>query len=578
MSKAVRGGSSLEGPGDEGKTRIEVARDALEKILNRLAKPPYPYNVGLIIYGNRVGWIDDPRGSRTNFHIVIRNPKNPADFITPPPGFNIRPSFDVELALPLGRFTRYEYAAAKDRLDALRPLGETPLYLSIIEALKDLESADPDSDRRIIVLTDGGNEQSDRANPQIASDPQFSKLLVSLGDVEKAFKEPSHQGIKLDVLGFDLTEVNFGSAAEKSSAEELMNFANRRQGYYPVNNSDTLTRALEKSMGLVKYEVERLRDGKFITPEPLDLNTTCETVDRPGDYRVELVDRGQTTQAGAPKADVTLEGGEAEDLYVLEDPIRARRRLVHHRYKEDLRDMVNDVPAPGDPLKRAFFLGAHLPEPASGGVKFFVSVQNADPDLFSPRPVEVWAEIKPVLPEGAELPAYVCYDRIFVPNRPVPVLEFTVPNWPSEAEDAEIRFWCKFEKTPPDKQAAVADLRGKTVQLDGLPDVSFEVETRAGTKPSDPYQIIVTETHPQGGDLGLVKVEMDHPPKSIKRHYNDKTGMVVHTFYYDSSAAPEADQYQILFTAAKKLKEGAVATPPDHPLRVKVPLSPNTGQ
>jgi hypothetical protein len=182
------------------------------------------------------------------------------------------------------------------------------------------------------------------------------------------------------------------------------------------------------------------------------------------------------------------------------------------------------------------------------------------------------------MPEGADLPAYVCYDRTFVSHRPVPVLEFSVPNWPSETKDAEIRLWCKFEKTPPDKQASVSELRGKPLQLDGLADVSFEVETRRSANASDPYQLIVTETHPQGGDLGLVKVEVDHPPKSIKRHYNDKTGMVVHTFFFDDAAAAEADRYQILFTQAQKLKDGAVATPNDRPLKVKVPLSPSTGQ
>jgi hypothetical protein len=576
MSKMVRGGASQEGP-SEAKSRFETVKDALEKILDRLAKPPYPYNVGLMIYAHRVGWIDEPRGSRTNFHIVIRDPNDSSKFVVPPPGFNIRPSFDVELALPLGRFTQYECGVAKERLDALRPLGETPLYLSIIQALKHFEAAEPDSVRHIIVLTDGGNQQSDRSNQQIMADPQSAKLIKTIGDVEEAFNVPAHKGVKLDVLGFDLTDVNFESAEEKASAEELMNFATRQRGYHPVSNRDTLTRELEKSMGLVKYEVERIRDQKIITPDPLDLNTTCETVDRPGGYRIALVDQGRVPAPDAPKADVVLEGGEAEDLTVVEDQVHGRRRLAHHRYKDELRDMADKISVPGDP-KRACFLGAHLPDPFAGGVKFFVSVQNADAEQFSPRPVEVWAEIKPVMPEGADVPAYICCDRTFVPNRPVPVLEFDVPNWPSEAENAEIRLWCKFERTPPDKQPTVGESHGKAIPLDGVPDISFEIETRRGAKAADSCQVIVTETHSQGGDLGLVKVEMDHPPKSIKRHYNDRTGMVVHTFFYDESAVPELDRYQVLLTSAKKLKDGAVATPSDRALKVKVPLSPKTGQ
>jgi hypothetical protein len=573
MSKMVRSGSSQEGPIRE-RTRFEVVRDALERILEWLAKSPDSYNVGLMLYAHRVRWIDEPRGSKTNYHIVMPDPKNPAEFIAPPPDFNVRPSFDFELILPPGRFGKYEYASVKARLDALQPLGETPLYLSIIQALKALDSADPDAARHLIVLTDGGNAQFDRDNREILSDPQLSKLLKNIGDVEAAFAEPARKDVKMDVLGFDLDETNFASAEEKSSAQELMSFAKPPHHYYPVNDFASLTGALEKTVGLVKYEVQRTGDGKFITPEPLDLNSTCETIDRPGDYRVQLVERGQPSRIDAAQAEVTVEGGEALELFVKEDPLEGRRRLVHRRYEDRLRDSVV-VSAPGDSRERSVFLGAHLPEPTGGGAKFFVSAQNADPERFSPRPLEVWAEITPISPDGRPASApFIFYDRTFVPSRPVPELEFAVPRWPSQTENAEIRFCCKFQRTPPDKQAAVAELRGKNLQLDGLPNVSFEVETKRSDKPADPFRVIVTENHPRGGDLGLVKVEMEPTPKSIKRRYNDKTGTIVHTFFYDDSVAADADRYRILFTAKEKLKVGALCMPPDRPLKVKVPPSP----
>ncbi|MCC6127138.1 MAG: VWA domain-containing protein [Pirellulales bacterium] len=573
MSKMVRSGSSQEGPVRE-RTRFEVVRDALERILEWLAKSPDSYNVGLMLYAHRVRWIDEPRGSKTNFQIVMPDPKNPAEFIAPPPNFNVRPSFDVEMVLPPGRFAKYECAAVKERLDALQPLGETPLYLSIIQALKALDAADPDAARHLIVLTDGGNAQFDRDNRQILSDPQLSKLLINLGDVEAAFAEPARKDVKMDVLGFDLDETNFASAEEKSSAQELMSFAKSRHHYYPVNDLASLTGALEKTVGLLKYEVQRIGDGKFITSEPLDLNAICETIDRPGDYRVQLVERGLSARIEAAKADVTVEGGEALELEVKENPLDGKRRLAHRRYEERLRDSA-DVSGGSDPRIRTVFLGAHLPEPTGGGARFFVSVQSADPERFSPRPLEVWAEITPVTPEGRPAAApFIFYDRAVVPNRPVPVLEFAVPRWPPETEDAEIRFWCKFARTEPDRQGAVAELRGKNLQLEGVANVSFEVETKRGNKPADPFRVIVTESHSPGGDLGLVKVAMEPPPKSIKRRYNDKTGTIAHTFFYDDSAAAEADRYRILFTAKEKLKDGAFASPPDRPLKVKVPPSP----
>jgi Mg-chelatase subunit ChlD len=538
----------VNGPGGPGlaTTRLQVARGAIEEIFQRLIVPRNPYQIGLIVYGHRVGW--NPKNQN---EIVMRNPKNPGEFIAPPPEFNVHPSDDVELVLPLGPFTREEYAAAKNRLDSLVQTGETPLYLSILQALGDLESAESGSARHIVVLTDGGNEQS-------GGDP---KLLKTLSDLEKAFAQPNHRDVKLDVLGFDLSD---------AEARALRDLAPKIGGkFYSVTDPSSLTSALEKSLGLVKYEVLRLRDGKPVTPEPLDLNATCETLEKPGDrpigYRVELVDRERPA-----RTDVATEGGEALELFVKEDPNLAERRLVFHRYEKALRDSAPKVPAPGDAQKRSFFLGAHLPEWTGGGAKFFVSVQNADADQFCPRPAEIWAEIKPVMPEGAaELPPYIFYDRRFEPDRPVPILDFFAPSWPPESKDAEIRFWCKLQKTPPDKQVSVAEARGKSLQIEGVPDVTFELETIRGRTASEPFRIIVTERHPAGGDLSLVKVEMSPSPESIKRRYNYKTGVIVHTFYYDDSAAAEADRYQLLFTSKQKLLDGAIAAP--RPLKVTVP-------
>jgi hypothetical protein len=207
--------------------RFQVTRSALEAILERLIVPQNPYHVGLITYGHRVGW--NPKNPE---QIVMRNPKNPSQFIPPPPSFNIHPSDDVELVLPLGSFTKKEYTAVKERLDALVQLGETPLYLSIIQALGDLEAAEAGSARHIIVLTDGENKQS-------GGDPRQLKTIT---DVEKVFALAAHKGVKLDFLGFDISE---------HEAESLRELARITGGwYYPVSNSESLTRALEKTLGL----------------------------------------------------------------------------------------------------------------------------------------------------------------------------------------------------------------------------------------------------------------------------------------------------------------------------------------
>jgi len=151
----------------------------------------------------------------------------------------------------------------------------------------------------------------------------------------------------------------------------------------------------------------------------------------------------------------------------------------------------------------------------------------------------------------------------------VPILQFFAPFWPPEAKEAEIRLWCKLDKTPPEKQASVAELRGKTLQLENVPEATFELETQRGATASDPYRIIVTERHPPGGDLALVKVEMAPAPESIKRRYNYKTGTIGQYVLLRGHHRRGSRSIPVLFTANNKLAEGAIAAP--RPLKVTVP-------
>ena len=80
-------------------------------------------------------------------------------------------------------------------------------------------------------------------------------------------------------------------------------------------------------------------------------------------------------------------------------------------------------------------------------MEFHVSVQNGDEAEFSPRPVEAWLEVAPLAQPGApsEAESYVFYDESFLPDTPVPVLRgYGAPRWPRQAEEAEIKLWCKF--------------------------------------------------------------------------------------------------------------------------------------
>jgi len=538
----------------EGKnfTRLDLARDTLIGILRRLAAPENPYHVGLMIYGHRVGW----NPTNTN-EVVIRDPRDPRRFLPRPPEMaNINPSNDVEVVLPPGPFTKNDFDEVKAKLETLHNMGETPLYLSVIRAIHELRQEASVDQRRIVVITDGVNEQSG-GGPDVKY----------RADVERALKEPGNEGIHLDLVGFQLTTEG---EEERKSLRDLQELAaSAGGGFHSTQDPTSLLRALQRSLALSQYMVESLPAGQRVTAEPMELNT-ASVLERPppqgASYRVRLIDPDHAAEARP-----TVEGGEALELFVNKVRSTGECRLVYHRYKKDLRDACEQVPAPEDSQRRSFYLAAHLPEWKSTAARFFVSVQNAEAEKFSPRPREAWLQIRPLLPAGqAAGLEYVFYDLQFLPDCPVPVLSCLAPSWPKGATEAEIQVFCKLRETPPDRDLSVRDLRLRPLRLEAAPQVAFEVDLVPSLRAGEPLRVVVGERHPQGGDLYSVKVEMRPLPDKIVHRYNGSTGVIRHSFFFENVAAAEAENYHVLLTTRAKLSDGAIAPP--RPLRVTVPV------
>jgi hypothetical protein len=522
--------------------RIDVAHDTLVAILRQLAGPDQQFHVGLMIYGHRARW-----KSQTSSEIVPRRPQDKG----------IHPSADVELVLSPGRFGKVELDKVTEKLDWLEPMGETPLYLSIIEAFKALRTEAESQQRYIVVITDGVNEQSSGGPPDAKK---------SSADIERALKLPGNQGIRLDIVGFELRAAD---PSEERKLQDLKDLAHQTGGdFYSAVDSRSLLRALRKSLALAQYVVQRAEDGSPVTPRPLELGTTA-VIDQPVDRKLRYVVRIEDPERPA-RAEFELEGGEALELYVKDDPRRQQRRLVHHRYEpKELRDARDNLPDPLDPQQR-FFVAAHLPDRRGSLVSFPISVQNADAEKFSPRPAEAWVQIRPVMPKGgAAAPLYTFYDLSFQPERPVPVLSCVALTWPEEAKEAQCQLWFKPKKTEPDKVISLGGLQSGQLTIDGLPGVTIEAETKRGTKPGDPYRVIVTEQHPVGSDLYSLKVEMDHPPPKILHRFNPEIGVIHHEFFYEDTAAGEIRNYSVRLTTRKRLEDQAVTLP--QPLVVTIP-------
>jgi len=528
----------------EGKdsTRLNVARDRLETILGKL--PEKSYRVGLMLYGHRAGW-RDRRG-----HAIRRRAGAPE---------GLHPSADVELVLDMGRRRMLDDDLRDEIVKKLAPLeawGETPLYYALIRALTDFGEVEiPEScPRHIIAISDGVNMQSSGGPPEAV------KLR---GDVEKMIDRPRYGDTRIDIVGLDMAEARAENPTEVQDLDEIAQQTGGR--FHDARDPSSLLAKLEKSLGLVEYCV--VPAGK---PVPRDVRLmafgkswTVEDWDgRAGDYEAILLGLERR-----PAARFTLDGGESLQLYYN----RNENRLEHRRYApKALRQQVGNLPDPSDPDHRVF-IGAHLPSTHDDEVRFSVSVQNDDERLFSPRPKHVWAEIRPVYTHRPEeVPIYHFQDLEFEPDRPVPVLRFRVPRWPEEAKQASIRLWLKFhDDVRPNRIVPVGGTAPSQFEVEGLPGVTFDVQTRRRGEGGDRYRIVVIQNHKPDTDLYSVRVETTPTADRVSHRYIVQSHMVRHVFEYGDLAALQTTQPKIHITSKDRITRDAVTV--DKPIVVTLP-------
>ena len=549
-------------------SRLDVARNALmgrepvEGVLERLAGTGL-YQIGLRIYGHRVGW--NPRNTeevrRREDEILKLFPKavNRDAYLAELQ--KVRPGDDVDRVLPITDFTKRELDEVGRLLYKLKPWGITPLYLSIVRAVEqDFEPGSDATQRRIVVLTDGKDEQ--RQDRDLA--PALYKDQKGVLDAfEQHRRQRRNDPIQLDVVGFQLSE-----------ARELEEIAKQTGGgFFPASDPQQLIQQLERSLGLSNFEVVPL-SGSPIGPG--DFGKWLAIVPSPRKPTAHLV-RLLSTRSPV-EASVVLEGGEALEMQLSNDD----RRLEHRRYNQDLRDSVERLRDP-DPRHegREFLIATHQPPTRSGNeVRFPISVQSQDETQFTPRPVEAWVEIRPVLTDGTTMPqTYTFFDRYFEPERPVPVLMYEVPHWPAEATQAEIDLWCKFYPTEPNREVTLgevanrSDLPENRRSIPDAPGVTFDVQTRSiGTPGEERTQVIVSVRHAQAaGSLDGIKVELDPPPQRVLHRYFNNKQLARHYFEFDGVSPNTVRDYRLRLTTAQRLKQGALH--PERPLAVRVPAS-----
>jgi hypothetical protein len=525
----------VEGPDAPGRvghrSKLNVAVDALEGMLQRLGEQG-DVRVGVRFFGHRVGWRTDKPDS------LARQEAYPGG--VPP---TLRPYEDVELFLPLGRFDSVTAGGVIRRLHALKPWGESPIFLSLVEALKDFGPEDAHSDQRVVVITDGMNYQF---NPPPESAPQ-------LKEVQEAY---ARRGVSVDVVGFGIP------AEERLTAvKDFTQLAETTRGSFTLaSNASALVRRLEQL--LVKTQFSVTDDtGRALQSAELGGTVAVEASPAmPLDCEIDVDNLRARTR---------LVGGEALQLAVS----REGRRVLCLPYEDDspvFAPLVTAEPTSPTGLR----VGVHRARRESDGVVFPISFQRDD-QAIPQRPAQIWIEIAPLV-QGRP-PAdngYLFYDANYEPDMPVPVMRCRCLNWPKEADQAAVRVWCAERPVDPDEVvplARVADQTppaGEGFELKSMPGVRYQVRTTP--LPGGRTQVRIVERHRPDVPIHALKVELFPPPRHIVHQFDAEHGIVLHTMELDAAAGKSEPAAELRFTARSHFTEAVWRI--EQPVNVGIPL------
>ena len=392
-------------------TRFDAGLRALSHLLNGLAGQS-DARVGLMLFGHRVGW----------------NPENPRqmlindDYPRGVPG-ELRPFDDVELVLPVGRFDTATLQAAAPLLDSLRPWGETPLYLSMTDAFTALATEDERRARRVIVLTDGVDRQT---NPSFARKRTLQNVLDAL---------PA--GVQVDIVGYQIARQDAQQAQVAFDA-----IARASGGQFQA--VDDLTALLQSLSGLLETDEFRLhRDGQIITSTPGQSVT------------VNLTEAEQTIaiDMGEARAEFPLQGGEAVVWQLSEDG----RRLEVPRWDEGTPRWV-PLLSPGSGNASGLECGLQTMSRQDDVARLVLSVQDSR-GQFAARPVAIHVHLHGLNEQGQRVgDTYLCDAFGFLSQTPVPAVSVEAHGWHPQATQAEVRVFVQQQRIEPVDRIALGAL------------------------------------------------------------------------------------------------------------------------
>ncbi len=380
-------------PGETGndgsRSRMEIAKSTLLEILNELGRAG-DARVGLFLFGHRRGWDREQPG-------VLRTQSNYQGDIPD----NLQPAEDVEEVLELGRFNGDLADQVAKRLESVKPWGQTPLYLGLVKAIESFDRDDPDSEKSIVIITDGRNYQfTPSVNPLgvfVAQTPQSAVLQRLDG-----------RRIRIHIVSLALQDANDVAAA----AAELDDLAKQTRGrHVSVSSASELVREVREAIGPGEYTLvnEQGRPAARTTSNSQGSEDAVSTIlDRPlwltpspraaAMFRLQLDQIDEALEVW-PGAAIELGiGADGQSLRTIPfDKGQAAFARIGPQQSHTVR--------------------VHTPVRRDGHVSLRVSLQD-DTRLTTSPPEFLWLRIAPLRSDGAPLePIYTMYDAYYTARR-----------------------------------------------------------------------------------------------------------------------------------------------------------------
>ncbi len=532
----------VEATDGQSMPRLEIAKNALQGMLDQLGAEGAS-RVGVRLFGHRVGW------STTEPVRILRQ----NTYARPIP-LDLSPSDDVELILPLGRFDSVMAGQVAVLLQSVRPWGQTPLYRSLVDAVRDFDADPPDTDKHIVVISDGMNYQFTPA-----ASGQFAPANpTELDDVVTAWSK--HQPT-IHIVGFGIPDTEV--AAAEQAYRELVS---RTKGNYEISAVDAqaLLGNLDRMLTKSTFRVRDANDQDVGAPLEQDGSVSVETgpaqlgesmVVTPSPHQLQTY----AIECEGATAPLMLRGGENAVLELSNDGHRIDS-IAFLEGSPQFSPLIDG----GLGRTTEFVVGAHRPIRSKQGVQFLISLQS-EQGKFVPRPAEVWLELTPVLPDGQRASSYLFYDGEFDPRAPVPALRWVANDWPAQADRAAIRYWSKLDPSPTEVAVPVGKLSpgpGERRTLSALPGIAVQLETiqREGQ-----LGIRVIEWH--GADsagVGSLRVHLAGPagsrlrPQRVVHTFSAEQRVAAHVFVLAELEPFSAEGWEIQLSEAATVQQDAM--------------------